>query len=220
LGGKRGIEVLWFTSVLHLIGLRVRARGAAASGLPVLFAANHVSYLDIMVLGQLLDARFIAKSDVRSWPGIGFLARISGTCFIRRVATEAAAQNDELAGMLGAGRSLILFAEGTSSDGASVLPFKSSLFGVVDRADGIAVQPVAIRYTHLNGMPVSDAAARDRLSWYGEMTLMPHLWTFLGQKGGEVEVHFLDVERNPRETGRKTVARMAENAVRKAVQIP
>lgn len=216
--GRRGIEALWFAVVLRLVGLRVRMHGRPLAAGPVLFAANHVSYLDILVLGRLIDARFIAKADVRSWPGIGFLAWICGTCFIQRAATRAAAQNDQLARVLGRGESLILFAEGTSSDGAAVLPFKSSLFGVVERDRPIAVQPVAIRYTGLNGKPLADAAARDRLAWHGDMTLMPHLWSFLGQRSAEVAVHFLDADAGAR--GRKAVAIAAETAVRDIVQLP
>jgi len=217
---KRRIEALWFAAVLHLIGLRLTVHGRAAEQGPVLFAANHVSYLDIMVLGRLLDARFIAKEDVRSWPGIGVLARVSGTCFIRRAASQAAAQAGELAARLERGQSLILFAEGTSSDGAQVLPFKSSLFGVAERVGGLTVQPVAIRYSRLNGAPIADGAARDGVAWYGEMTLMPHLWAFLGQRSCEVEVCFLEPMAGLPENGRKALAKAAEHSVRDVLQTP
>jgi 1-acyl-sn-glycerol-3-phosphate acyltransferase len=205
--------------VLRLIGLTVRVRGRAHAGGPVLFAANHVSYLDILALGSLLDGRFIAKAEVRSWPGFGLLARVSGTRFIQRIATQAEAQTEDLARLLREGRSLILFAEGTSSDGCDVLAFKSALFGVVERT-AVTVQPVAIRYTHLNGMPATDATRRNRLAWYGDMTLMPHLWTFLGQRGAVAELHVLEPLAHLPENGRKALARAAEHAVRNALRTP
>ena len=100
----------------------------------MLFAANHVSYLDITVLGSLLDASFIAKTEVAGWPLFGWLARLQRSVFIDRRARSTAHQRDSIAARLAAGEALILFPEGTSGDGNRLLPFKSALFSVADHA--------------------------------------------------------------------------------------
>ena len=215
---KRPVEVLWFRLVLALIGLKVRVSGQAAREGQVLYAANHVSYLDIMVLGALIDARFIAKADVKGWPVIGVLARLGGTVFVRRISTDAARQNRDLASVLTSGQSLILFAEGTSGDGSKVLPFKSSLFGVAERLpEGmmLSVQPVALSYRRLDGQPVLTQGQRDALAWYGEMTLLPHLWRFLGRRSALVTVTFLRPV--PASAGRKALAASSQAAVQTAI---
>ena len=111
----------------------------------MLFAANHISYLDITVLGSLLDASFIAKTEVAGWPLFGWLARLQRSVFIDRRARSTAHQRDSIAARLAAGEALILFPEGTSGDGNRLLPFKSALFSVADqhghaarRGDGAA----------------------------------------------------------------------------------
>jgi 1-acyl-sn-glycerol-3-phosphate acyltransferase len=118
----RRIVRLWHRGCCRIAGLQVRVRGAPEVRGPTLFVANHVSYLDIVVLGSLVDATFVAKSEIAVWPLIGLLARIGRTVFIHRRAAYCAGQCDALAARLEAGQSLILFAEGTSSDGGRVLP--------------------------------------------------------------------------------------------------
>ena len=130
----RRVVRLWHRGCCRIAGLRVRVRGAPALSGPTLFVANHVSYLDIVVLGSLLDAGFVAKSEVAAWPLIGWLARIGRTVFGARRAASCAGQCNALAERLSAGQSLILFAEGTSSDGGRVLPFETSLFAAVARS--------------------------------------------------------------------------------------
>ena len=157
----------------------------------MLFAANHVSYLDITVLGSLLDASFIAKTEVAGWPLFGWLARLQRSVFIDRRARSTAHQRDSIAARLAAGEALILFPEGTSGDGVRLLPFKSALFSVADHAaaGAVTVQPVSIAYTRLDGMPLG-RALRPFFAWYGAMSLAPHLWRMLGLGRLEVVVEF------------------------------
>jgi 1-acyl-sn-glycerol-3-phosphate acyltransferase len=144
--------------------------GAACETLPTLFVANHVSYLDIPILGAVLEATFIAKTEVAGWPFFGHLARLTDTIFIRRHWRQALIQRNLLADRMGGGESLILFAEGTSGNGLEVLPLKSSLLsiaetGVVGRL--IAVQPVALAHLRLADGTLIDRATCDHYAWYG-----------------------------------------------------
>lgn len=188
----------YWRGVMRLIGYATVVRGAPLEGQgPVLFLPNHASYLDIIVLGSLVNAFFVAKGEVAHWPGFGFLARISRTVFIDRRPGATARERNHVRDRLDAGDSLVLFAEGTSNDGNRVLPFKSALLaaaeGEVTGPDGqakpIAVQPVSIAYTKLDGFPVS-RALRPFLAWYGDMTLAPHLMGALGLGRVLVEVEF------------------------------
>src|SRR5262249_5248396 len=139
--------------LLVVLGFRVRVRGSMATGAPVLFVSNHASYLDIPVLGSLIPASFVAKSEVARWPLFGVMAKLQRTVFIERRAERAGEHRDDLQKRLLEGGSVILFPEGTSSEGLTALPFKSSLFAAVENAgpsSNILVQPVSITCTGLD----------------------------------------------------------------------
>ncbi|ARJ66357.1 acyl-phosphate glycerol 3-phosphate acyltransferase [Magnetospirillum sp. ME-1] len=189
---------VYWRGVMAIIGYDVVVRGRPVeNGSPVLYVANHASYLDIIVLGSLLRAYFVAKSEVAGWAGFGFLARISRTVFIERSRGATARERNGLLTRFDLGESLILFAEGTSNDGNQVMPFKSSFFSVAEGevrgTDGlpqpVSVQPVSVAYTRLDGLPIT-RALRPHLAWYGDMTLAPHLIGALGMGRITVEVEF------------------------------
>jgi lyso-ornithine lipid O-acyltransferase len=175
----------------RILGLRVRRIGQPCAARPVLFAANHVSYLDITVFGSLIPGSFIAKSEVAGWLLFGWLAKLQRSVFIDRQVRSTLQQRDTIAGRLAARDVLILFPEGTSGDGNRVLPFKSALFGVAARpeAGSLAVQPVSIAYTRLDGMPIG-RVLRPLFAWYGGMAMAPHLWRMLGLGKVEIIVEF------------------------------
>lgn len=183
----------YFRVVNRLVGFDVVVRGRIESRHPTLFIANHASYLDIIVLGALVEASFVAKSEVASWPGFGFLSRIAQTVFVDRRKGGTARERDLLLARLESGRSLILFPEGTSNDGNRVLPFKSSLFAVAEDAarkgEILPVQPVSVAYTRLDGLPLT-RALRQFYAWYGDMTLAGHLPAALGLGRVTIEVTF------------------------------
>ena len=188
----------YWRGVMAIIGYDVVMRGRPAEdGSPVLYVANHASYLDIIVLGSLLHGYFVAKSEVSGWAGFGFLARISRTVFIERNRGATARERNGLLTRFDLGESLILFPEGTSNDGNQVMPFKSSFFSVAEGevrgSDGmprpVAVQPVSVAYTRLDGLPIT-RALRPYLAWYGDMTLAGHLIGALGLGRITVEVEF------------------------------
>ncbi|WP_395458841.1 lysophospholipid acyltransferase family protein [Azospirillum melinis] len=176
----------------RLIGLDVVVRGQRADG-PVLFVSNHSSYLDIIVLGSQIPGSFVAKSEVGSWPFFGLLARLQRTVFVERKARASVdKQRDDIGSRLDGGDSLILFPEGTSSDGNRTLPFKTALFAVAARRiDGrpLTVQPISVAATRLDGIPMG-FAFRPFYAWYGDMDLAPHLWQAFRLGGMTVEVEF------------------------------
>jgi len=140
------LPMIFHKILLKLIGFDVRIHGAMPVTGPVLFVCNHTSYLDIPVLGALIPASFVAKAEVASWPLFGFMAKLQNTVFIERRQTRAISQRDQLTRYLADGRNLILFPEGTSTDGRYVLPFKSSLFGAIETAAkdiDVIIQPVS-----------------------------------------------------------------------------
>jgi 1-acyl-sn-glycerol-3-phosphate acyltransferase len=176
----------------RILGFRVRRIGRPTTLRPALFACNHVSYLDITVLGALIPGSFIAKAEVARWPLFGWLAKLQRSVFVDRQVRSTAAQRDAIAARLAAHDALILFPEGTSSDGSFILPFRSALFSVAAPVDGVpevAVQPVSITYTKLDGIPIG-RAHRPLFAWYGNMAMAPHLWRVVGLGTVEVVVEF------------------------------
>jgi 1-acyl-sn-glycerol-3-phosphate acyltransferase len=176
-----------------LLGFRVETRGRRTTDEPTLFVANHTSYADMEMLGSVIPGSFIAKSEVAAWPLFGQLARLQRTVFVdRRARSSAVEQRDSLTERLGAGGNLILFPEGTSNDSLHVRPFKSALFAAAEvRVDGraLSVQPVAIAYTRVNGMPLG-RTMRPFFAWYGDMELVGHLWKMLGFGTVDVVIQF------------------------------
>jgi len=223
---ERRAPRLWHRMVAGLLGLRIHVHGELAQRRPLLIAANHISWTDIMVLGATADIHFIAKAEVAGWPLFGWLAKLQRTVFIDRARPRSTGeQAGVIAARLANGEPMVLFAEGTTSDGGRLLPFKSALFAAAQMAmgplvgktgkagDGAAVQPVAIVYTRLHGMKMG---RRDRMkmSWIGDQTLVPHLSALLGRGGVDVEVHFGEPIAFGPGADRKQVAREAEERVR------
>ena len=158
-----------------LIGVRIRQHGRRSSGGPTLILSNHVSWLDICVISALSPVAFVAKNEVAGWPVFGWLAKLQRTIFIDRKARHrTGAATREVAGRLLGGDAVVLFAEGTSSDGIRVLPFRSALVGAVHHALGhstlhtsITVQPMSLAYTGLAGCRW---AGRCASAWRGTAT--------------------------------------------------
>lgn len=185
-----------------------------------LFVANHVSYLDIPVIARHVDATFIAKADVARWPLFGRVAKLTRTIFVQRVGGAARAQAGQILDRLAAGENLMLFAEGTSTDGAAVAPFKSTLFGIAeDPPPGIdlAVQPISIAYVRaLDGTPLV-GPLRELYCWFGDATMLPHLWRMVSLPGAEVELRFHEPI-IAAGMSRKELARLAQAAVEAGVR--
>jgi lyso-ornithine lipid O-acyltransferase len=186
------LPVFYHRGCCRILGFRVHRIGTPTHERPVLFAANHISYTDITILGSLIPGSFIAKTEVANWPLFGWLAKLQRTVFVDRRIGSAAAQRDAMSQRLVAGDALILFPEGTSGDGNRVLPFKSALFGAAENKGNIyriVVQPVSLAYTRLDGMPIG-RSRRPLFAWYGSMGLIPHLWGMIGLGALEALVQF------------------------------
>lgn len=188
----RALPRWYHHTVCHLFGIEVRVLGEINDRRPTLFAANHVSYLDIMVLGSLIEGSFVAKAEVGKWPIFGLLAKLQRTVFVDRRAASVRTQRSMLLARLEAHDNLILFPEATSHDGMRVRPFKSALLSAAairtDRG-ALPVQPVSIAYTRLDGIPLG-RALRPLVAWYGDMTIGGHMWSLLGLGRLTVEVRF------------------------------
>lgn len=219
-GGRwsRRLPMLWHRVACRLIGLRVRVRGRPAAERPLLIASNHQSWADIVSLGSVMPLCFIAKSEVNTWPGFNILARLQRTVFVERNARgRVGEQADAIARRLNSGDVMVLFAEGTTSDGNQVLPFKSSLFGAAQaslrqsRRDAVLVQPVSVAYTAAHGLPLG-CFGRPLAAWPGDVPLIPHLVGFLREGAIDVEVSFGEPIRFDESGNRKAVALRAERA--------
>lgn len=213
------ISRLWHRGSLKICGIDLARHGEALHGKPVLFVANHVSYLDICVLGATLNASFVAKSEVNEWPGFGYLARLQNTVFVKRKSRDVAAQRKIIADRLAAGNQLILFPEGTSSDGSRALTFKSALFdsaSIEVEGDQVYVQPLSIAYSRFDGLPMG-RWLRPHFAWYGDMELAPHLWHALGLGKIGVDVIFHEPVRLNDFGSRKALAQHCENKVAKGL---
>lgn len=187
---------LFHAGLSRLLGIKVRVRGHRVQGgsdSPILFACNHSSYLDIPVLGSVIQGSFVAKSEVEGWPFIGTMSKLQNTVFIERRSSRAGAQKNVLRDTLEQGRSLILFPEGTSSDGMRTLPFKSTLFSIVEKplvnGHKIRVQPVSVLCTEIGGMPIG-RSWRPYYAWFGDMTLVKHAWDVFRISSFTVDVIF------------------------------
>jgi lyso-ornithine lipid O-acyltransferase len=227
----RILPVTFHRCVLAIIGVRVDIRGAEAGKRPLLIVANHVSWLDIIVLGAVAPLSFIAKSEVNGWPIIGLLARLQRTIFIereRRHKTGAAAQ--AIGARLKAGDAMLLFGEGTTGDGIHVLPFRSALLGAAREAMGDGamgteigdagsafVQPLSIRYVRRSGLPIGRSGMAD-ISWMGDADLAPHLLAILSGCPIDVVVQWGEALAYGGTTDRKALARHLEAEVRRMVQ--
>lgn len=176
----------------RILGLNVVVRGSVSRSRPTLFVVNHASYIDISVLASVVPGSFIAKSEVASWPLFGLLAKLQRTVFVERRTGSVAAQRDAITKRLARGDNLVLFPEGTSGDGQTVLPFKSALFSVAQieiPGREITIQPVSIAYTLLDGMPLG-RGFKPLVAWYGDMAMAPHLVELLGLGKITVELIF------------------------------
>lgn len=215
------IPQLFHHCLLWLLGFRLHVQGAPDTAGPVLFVANHSSYLDIPVLGSLIPAAFVAKEEVAHWPLLGWLAKLQKTVFIERKAARTQENGDDLRARLASGQSLILFPEGTSTDGRSVLPFKSGLFEIalekLPEGRPVVVQPVSITCTGLDGLPIT-RSFRPYYAWFGDMTLAGHLWNVFKFGRFTVDVIFHTAVTPENFANRKTLAQYCHDQVAQGIE--
>lgn len=193
---RRTIPRYWHRAACRLIGIRLHVFGRPDPRRPLMLASNHVSWKDILVLGATADVAYIAKAEVAGWPIFGTLAKLQKSIFVAREQKRRTGdQVDEIAARMTAGEIVVLFPEGTTSDGNRILDTKSSLFGAAAAAvphtpEGVVhVQPVALAYTRVHGMAMG-RYHRPIAAWPGDIELMPHLLGVLKEGALDVDVVF------------------------------
>lgn len=189
-----------FYNIFHhicciIFSMRVTVEGEMSQEEPTLFLSNHISYLDIFVLGAKLPGYFIAKSEVANWPILGQLAKMQNTLFFERKGNKIRSQLSIMSNHFDQVKNLILFPEGTSTEGEHVEPFKSSLLQSVEQAGkAVTIQPVTIAYTHYDGL-LMNKRTRDQYAWYAKMPFGSHFFNALGLYDSQVKIIFHPVVR-------------------------
>jgi 1-acyl-sn-glycerol-3-phosphate acyltransferase len=217
---RRSLPRYFHRVACFCLNVRVRVHGKPQKARPLLLAVNHASWIDILVLGSVADVVFVAKSEVRDWPVFGFLAKLQKTIFVEREQKrDAGNQVSEIASRMADGEIVVLFPEGTTSDGNRMLDVKSSLFGAASTSadqvpgESVFVQPVAIAYTGVNRMPMG-RYHRFLAAWPGSIGLVPHLIGLIKANGIDVDVSFGDAERFTKGDNRKRLAAKMRDQIR------
>lgn len=197
----RRVRLFYFTrgtklwTRLGLWVLRVKVKTNAVENLKnnpgSLVVQNHLSYLDILVLSSRVPMVFISTVETRRIPVLGLMAKMGGSVFVERRNTSTLRRDLEMVGgLLNAGMNVCLFPEGTSSDGAGVLPFKTAMYSAA-RKSGAKIVPACLRYTVVRDRPAT-AEDVEEVAWYGDKTFPPHLWKLCGLGPLEAEMTFLE----------------------------
>lgn len=205
---------IFFKGLIKIFGIKVNIKGRKSKK-KVLYVSNHISYLDIFVLGSSVNGVFVAKSEIESWPIINKLCKLGRTIFVNRNdIIRVKGQMNRITNILKSGYSVILFPEGTSSDGSKVLPFKSSLLGVIEDKgpQEFYIQPLSISYSKLDGIPL-EIKFRPFFAWFGNMDLISHVWTFLGLGFSEVNVNFHEPKKFSHFKDRKHAAKYCHDKI-------
>ncbi len=212
----------YYRVLAALLRIRVRVVGNPGCDRAVLFVSNHVSWVDIVAIGSIRPVAFVAKREVASWPLVGITAKMQRTVFVDRTrrhqSADAVAQIVE---RLKGGTPVVLFAEGTSSDGNRVLPFRSALLGAVEAAAAhggeagrILIQPMSICYTAQHGIPMN-RHQRPLVAWYGDLDFMPHIKALIEHGAVDAVVSYGEPVPADGAVGRKELTRRLEAEVRR-----
>ena len=204
----------WALQFLALWGIHLRVLGQPVSNGPALMVANHISWLDILVIHAARHCRFVSKSDIRDWPLVGMLATGAGTLYIERTSRKDALRMvKDMASAMRLGDVVAVFPEGTTSDGQRLLPFHGNLVQSALNV-GVPIVPVGLRYVDPDGEP-SHAAA-----FVGDTTFLASVWRITAHPKLIVEVHVMPaIEPAPGLT-RQHVAREARAAIAARLGLP
>ena len=222
LAGREALARRYSRALCALLRVRVRVIGTPVQGQPALILCNHVSWLDIPLLASIGPVAFVAKQEVSHYPIVGVIAKLMRTVFVdRKRRHQTPDVNAEIANRMNEGHPVVLFAEGTSSDGNRVLAFRSALIGAVAQADpakvgpahSVLLQPASIGYTRIQGMPMG-RQHRPVVAWYGDLDFTPHFKEFVRRGVVDVTVTFGTALPYDQNTDRKSVARSIEAQVR------
>jgi lyso-ornithine lipid O-acyltransferase len=215
--GRRA-PVLFNRLICAGLGVRVRLHGAFSAGTNRLIVANHVSWLDIPVLGTLEPMSFLAKKEIGDHPVGKQIVAIQGVVYVDRSRRSCIPSvNAQISEAMCAGTPVVLFAEGTTSDGNRVMRFRSSHFEAAREAassgDSQVIQPVYLDYSRISGLPMT-RNERLQVAWYGDTTFLPHFLQIA--TGGRItcDVYVGAPIQVLPSLDRKSAARLAEASVR------
>jgi len=187
----------WYTSkicrlAVRLLGISVTENGSSYLDSPGrLIISNHMSYFDIMIYSSIRPAVFISSVDMRKVPFLGFLAKIGGTFFVERRSPKLIKMEIEhISDLINEGFNVVLFPEGTSTNGQKILPFRSSLLASAS-SQPVEIVPACLKYELIDGQPFSSENC-DMVCWYGDMSFAPHLWNFLKLKQISAKASFFE----------------------------
>ena len=208
------LPVIFHKLILWLLSVRIEFEGEInKSNHCNLFISNHLSYLDIPILGSRYPLRFVAKSEVEDWPLFGFLAKLGKTIFISRNRSDALYQKNKILKSLSSDEKIFIFPEGTTSDGNRVLGFKSSSFSALV-GQNYNIQPIVIVYSDLNGIPIN-RWLRPVIAWYGDMDLKPHLSKLVSLRSIKAKLIYLDKVNSKNFSSRKDLSIYLEKKIKK-----
>jgi len=212
----------WGKAVCRIFNITVLVRKKPEKNHQCIFISNHLSYLDIPAISSIITASFVAKKDVASWPVFGFLSKLQQTAYISRDRADATKGKQTLETMLAERKSLIIFPEGTSTDGRDVRPFKSSLFSIAlnNSADNLYIQPFTIKMETVDKRPIKTQQDRDIYAWHIDMDtpLAEHLWAFASSQGATISLTFHDAFPAKTHPDRKILAKHCHNTVSNGLQ--
>jgi 1-acyl-sn-glycerol-3-phosphate acyltransferase len=218
---RRRIPTLYHGIICRILGVRITAVGRRMDKHPLLIVANHTSWLDISVITAVAPVVFVAKREVAAWPVFGLLAKLQRSVFVDRTRRHKTREvTGEIAQRLTDGDPVVLFGEGTSSDGNRVLGFRSALIGSArdalaeaEHVRQVWIQPLSVAYTAMLGLPLG-RQNRNQVAWYGGMSLLPHLRGLVGRGAVDVTVSWGEPIAYDEYSNRKAVARQLETEVR------
>ena len=220
LGIARKLPMLWHKIATSLVGLKIRVSGNIPQARPMMIVSNHISWMDIPVLGSVMELSFIAKSEVNQMAGANLLSRLQRTIFVtREEKRKAGKQAQEITQRMLEGSAVVLFGEGTTHDGNRIGEFKSALLGAAqfaladDAVESVLIQPVSIAYTRLHGMPMG-RYTRAKAAWYGDMRLGSHAMNIMLQSAWDVEVIFGEPIVFDENSNRRQVTKEIQSQVR------
>ena len=218
------LPMIFHRFICRIIGIKIKQVGNANLHRPLLIVANHCSWLDICVISATLPVSFVAHSEIASWPFFGILAKLQRSVFVERYKrTTTKKTADEIATRLTSGDAIVLFAEGTNSNGNVILPFRSALVGAAfnsisqhssaNSAHSVWVQSLSVAYTTIRGRPTG-RKYRHIVSWYRGVNLVKHMFKVVRTGAIDVKLIWGTPNEISDHLDRKVLTKQLENEVR------